>query len=253
MAFSKSKIRFRLSGRVCHVSALLIVLSLAGQPQSLCGQDVPPDSTVAEADSLEAALPLLDAAVLMEPASGGLPLFLTVGAGYGQRSDPCLQCTAPENTDSFTGHLSIGKYLGHGLGIGVDANVWERGHPGPQVADSAGTMAPTSLRNRLGNASLSVSWQVWRVWLRGGGGLAWAAQDFESTDGSGAASVVQASGKGIGYSFGGGVSLPLASMVSLAVFANWNAGSYDLASPEGILQRDSEHEYLEFGFGLTIR
>ena len=55
------------------------------------------------------------------------------------------------------------------------------------------------------------------------------------------------------YSLGGGVTLPLASMVSLAFFGNWNVGTYDLASPEGVLERDSRHEYLELGFGLTIR
>ncbi|MGY8799434.1 MAG: hypothetical protein ACKVG4_11715 [Longimicrobiales bacterium] len=42
-------------------------------------------------------------------------------------------------------------------------------------------------------------------------------------------------------------------MATPAIFANYNAGTYDLVSAEGVLQRDARHEYLEMGFGLTIR
>ena len=110
-----------------------------------------------------------------------------------------------------------------------------------------------STSNRLGNASLSLSWQVWRLFLRAGGGFAWGHQDIEGVDESGDATVVRASGKGISYSFGGGLTRPLASSVSLALFGNYNVGSYDLNSPLGVVQRGVEHEYLELGVGLTIR
>ncbi|HIF22650.1 MAG TPA: hypothetical protein EYQ27_12285 [Gemmatimonadetes bacterium] len=94
---------------------------------------------------------------------------------------------------------------------------------------------------------------MWRLFLRAGGGFARAHQDIEGVDESGDATVVRASGKGIGYSFGGGITLPLASSVSLALFGNYNVGSYDLNSPLGVVQRGVEHEYLEPGVGLTIR
>ena len=195
-------------------------------------------------------------AVAVEPvtvdpeSSGGLPIFLTFGAGYGQRNDACAQCTSARNTESFTGHLSVGKYFGYGIGVGIDASVWEKGHPGPEVTTAVG---PTSLSNRLGNASLTLSWQVWRLFVRGGGGVAWGHQDIEGVDGEGEAMVARASGKGIGYSFCGGITLPLASAVSLAILGNYNVGTYDLTAPGGVVERDVRHEYLELGFGLTIR
>jgi hypothetical protein len=209
----------------------------------------------------EAQGPAGDSTVTPEPVatpvfveSTPLPFFLSVGAGFGQRSDPCAHCTSPENTDSFTGHVSLGKRLGYGFAIGVDASVWSRAHPGPQLAaDSTGAVSTASLTNMLGNASASLSYQVWNLFIRGGGGLAWGSQDFESVDGTGDPTVVRASGKGIGYSVGAGIKLPLASMVSMLLFANYNVGTYDLVSVEGVLQRDARHEYLEVGFGLTIR
>jgi len=188
------------------------------------------------------------------PAATALPIFLTLGLGYGQRSDPCSHCTSPENTDSFTGHLSVGRYLVGGLGVGIDASVWRRGHPGPLAdADSAGVKAPTTLSNTLGNASLTFSYQLWHLFVRAGGGLSWGGQDLVETDAEGSPTVVRASGMGIGYSVGGGLTVPLASMASIAFFGNWNVGRYDMVSPTAVLERNAEHRYLELGMGISLR
>lgn len=190
-------------------------------------------------------------AVAPSPAPTGLPVLVTLGIGYGRRRDPCTNCASPENTDSFTGHVSLGKRLGHGLGVGVRASVWRRGHPGPlAAADSTGTPAPTTLMNTLGNASVVFSWQLWHFWVEGGGGFAWSGEDLVD---SGSSAIVHASGMGIGYSFGAGMSIPLAGPLSLAFFGNYNAGQYDLTSPTAVVDRGASHQYVELGVGLTLR
>lgn len=81
---------------------VLLAMALSSLPvgtRKLSGQDT---------------IPVPDSSVV-EDASGGLPIFLTLGMGYGQRSDPCTNCPSPDDTDSFTGHLSLGCYLGYGL------------------------------------------------------------------------------------------------------------------------------------------
>lgn len=143
--------------------------------------------------------------------------------------------------------MSIGKYVWRGLAVGLDGSLWKRAHPG--VPDTLGGGSTTSLVNQLGNASLSFSYQTWHVFVRAGVGLALGYQDIQSSSGS----VTRASGKGIGYSFGGGVTLPIASLISLAFFANWNAGSYDLSTAEALIERGVKHKYIEVGFGLTLR
>ncbi len=232
------------------LAGLLFVLLV----ESLAAHNATPAATSgAPADSLQVADSVQPMAVEPE-SSGGIPIFFTVGAGYGQRRDPCAYCASPQNTESFTGHFSIGKSFAYGLGLGVDASVWQKGHPGPEIAgDSTTAAVPTSLSNRLGNASLTLSWQVWRLFVRGGGGFAWGHQDIAGLDEEGEATIERASGKGIGYSFGGGITLPLASAISLVIFGNYNVGTYDLSSPSGVVERGVTHEYLELGFGLTIR
>lgn len=187
-------------------------------------------------------------------AAPGLPFFATLGLGYGQRSDPCAFCSAPENTDSFTGHLSLGKYIGGGFGVGLDASVWRRSHPGPVVAgEGDAEPAATPLVNQLGNLSLVLSWQTWHAFVRGGVGVAIASQGMEDTQVGQSATVITASGKGVGYTVGGGLTLPLTPLIGVALFANHNVGTYDLTSLHGVLQREAEHRYTEIGFGVTIR
>lgn len=230
--------------RVGLATSLLLLLAGMASPRGASAQVEVVDTTAGPVPVPGAPAP---AAVPPAPA---LPLFFTIGLGYGQRFDPCSQCLSAENVDSFTGHLSIGKYLQPGLGIGVDASVWRRGHPGaPGALDSLGVAAPTKLVNQLGNASLTVSYEVWQVFVRGGVGLALGQQDLQDTEGV----VTMAKGMGVGYTVGGGVTLPLASMVSLAFFANWNVGSYDMSSPTEVLERGVKHEFVEIGFGLTLR
>ncbi len=232
------------------LAALLFVLlveSLAAQAAAPTATSDLPSDSLRPGDGVQP--------VAVEPESSrGVPIFLTFGVGYGQRSDPCSHCSSPQNTESFTGHLSIGKSFGYGIGLGIDTSVWQKGHPGPVIAgDSTAAAGPSSLSNRLGNASLTLSWQVWRVYVRGGGGFAWGHQDIEGVDEEGEATVERASGKGIGYSFGGGITLPLASAISLAIFGNYNVGTYDLTAASGVVERGVTHEYMELGFGLTIR
>ena len=65
--------------------------------------------------------------------------------------------------------------------------------------------------------------------------------------------IEQATGLGIGYSVGGGITLPVASIASIVFFGNYNVGRYDLVAPAGVLQRNAKHRYAEAGIGLTIR
>ena len=223
-----------------RVRLALLVLT-ASCVQGLGAQETPQDTLS------EGATPPSEA---VAPEGGGLPIVLTVGMGYGQRFDPCAHCTNPQNVQSFTGHLGLGKYLWRGLAVGVDASVWRRSHPGtPPAADSLGTATPTKLMNQLGNVSLSFSYEAWHVFVRGGVGVALAQQDIQDLAGD----VSSASGMGVGYSVGGGVMVPLASMVSLVFFGNWNAGGYDLSTPSAMIERGVRHEYVELGFGLTTR
>ncbi len=96
---------------------------------------------------------------------------------------------------------------------------------------------------------MSLSLEAWHVFVRAGVGLAMGWQDIQDPNGD----VGTASGLGIGYSMGGGATLPLASLVSLVVFANWNVGSYDLNTPLAVIERGVKHKYVELGFGLTLR
>lgn len=230
-----------LSHALLAASVVVLTMGSAGEVRA---QAASPDST---------AVPVATPGPAAEepPPAAGLPIFLTVGLGYGQRFDPCAQCASPQNLDSFTGHLSLGKYVMPGLGIGVEASAWRRGHPGlPMAADSAGAGGtPTTLVNQLANASVALSYETWHVFVHAGVGIAMGQQDVQDTEGS----IAAAKGMGVGYTFGGGATLPLASMVSLAVFANWNVGSYDLATPTQVLERGVRHEFVELGFGLTTR
>ena len=230
--------------RLSYIGIMVLLATLAGASR-IVGQA--PDSVPADSTQSVAAT---------EPAPVVLPVYLTLGLGYGQRSDACAYCTSPENTESFTAHLSVGKRLPQGMGIGLDASVWQRGHPGPLVADSTageGGVTAASLTNRLANLSLVFSYQAWHVFVRGGAGIAMGWQDIDETDSGGTSSIVTASGKGIGFTAGGGITIPVHTMVSVAIFANWNRGTYDLTSPRGVLQRGAQHEYTEVGFGVSLR
>ena len=99
------------------------------------------------------------------------------------------------------------------------------------------------------NVSLTFSYQAWYAFAHLGGGVALARQDIQAEDDV----VSRASGKGIGYTVGGGIMLPIAGPASLMFYGNWNHGRYDLATPETMLQRGVTHDYAEMGFGVTIR
>lgn len=218
-------------------SSLFVILWTALLPGSLRAQPVVPADSTSE---------------VLAPA--GLPIFLTLGLAYGKRTDDCTLCESPLDNKSFSAHLSLGKRLPKGLGVGLDASVWKRGRPGtPGPADSTGAATPTSLSNMLGNASVSLSYQIWHAWVRGGTGIAWGHQDQEEPGEEESPVVVRASGKGVGYSFGGGLKLPLHPMIALAVYGNWNAGTYDLTSIRGVIERDTQHRFWEIGIGITLR
>ena len=188
------------------------------------------------------------------PVAPGLPIFFTLGLGFGQRQDGCTLCASPLDDQSFTGHVSVGKYLTKGLGLGLDASVWRRGRPGtPGAPDSTGVATPTTLSNMLGNASVTLSYEVWHIFARAGGGFAWGSQDLEELNDQDEAVVIRASGKGIGYSLGGGFTIPVHPMIAVAFFGNWNAGQYDLTSINGVAERDAKHQFWEVGFGVTLR
>lgn len=234
MSSSNRRPRYAGGFRYAATTAMLFAIPLSAGT-GLNAQDLPPDDT---------------AATVPEPPESGVPIFLTLGIGYGRRLDPCAYCVSARNTQSFTGHASIGKYVTGGLGVGVDASFWRRAHPGlPEAVDSLGVATPTALLNQLGNVSMSLSFAAWHLFVRAGVGLAMGRQDLQDANGD----VTTASGTGIGYSMGGGATLPLASLVSLVVFVNWNVGSYDFSTPLTVIDRGVKHEYIEVGFGLTLR
>jgi len=237
----RTRSRGTLAGLIA--TEALLCAAPAARAQATAGSTAPRSAV----DSTNAASP-------PEPADITLPIFATLGIGYGLRSDPCAHCPSPDDTDSFTGQLSVGKRLGHGFGVGVGVSVWRRTHPGPPgAADSTGVPTPTKLSNMLGNASLIFSYQIWHVFVRAGGGLAWGRQDLVDPDPDASAPILTASGVGIGYTAGGGFTLPLAPPISLAFFANYNAGSYDLTTPVRVIERGATHRYLEMGVGVTLR
>lgn len=219
-------------------SCMLLWLSVGPfGPTPLSAQDneaVPVDSTVVEA------------------APVGLPIFGTLGFAFGQRRDGCALCPSPDDDQSFAAHLSVGKYLVYGIGVGVDASLWRRSRPAGFADPEDPEGGPATLTNTLGNASIVFSWQAWHVFARAGGGLAWGAQDGAGT-GDEAETVVSSTGMGVGYTVGGGITLPLHPMISLAFFGNYNVGQYDLTEPSGVVVRDTRHEVLELGIGVTIR
>jgi hypothetical protein len=205
----------------------------------------PPDS-VAQPESAD---------VLAEGrTSGGLPIFGMVGFGYGSRMGECVLCASPEDDKSFIGHVTLGRPLGAGFGVGLDSSVWIRRRPGtPGPEDDSGVPQATNLTNAIGNTSVSISYDVWHVFLRAGFGLAWGRQDLEFENSKGEMAVHTASGMGVGYSAGAGFTVPLASAVSLAIFGNWSVGRYDMVSHLGLTERDARHEWFELGVGAAIR
>jgi hypothetical protein len=187
--------------------------------------------------------------VATSPDPGALPVFLTIGVAYGMRIDGCATCPSPVSSRSFSGHLGVGKYLVDKLAVGLEGSVWRRGQPGaPLGGDSLTVGTPVKLVGYVGNTSLVFSYQRWHVFARGGIGVAFARQDVQDDLG-----ISRATGWGVGYTAGVGATLPLVSLVSVAFFANYNAGWYDLATPTAVLEQSAHHQYVETGIGLTLR
>jgi len=229
---TKSLMAFALvTGVLCFV---------AGHPTAASGQEN--QDSLAAADSLEA------------PVGFAVPVHVVLGFGYGLRNDECILCESPDEDRSFSAHLSIVRPLGYGVGVGIDASVWRKGRPGtPGALDPEGVPEPTSLANMLGNFSVSFSYDYWNLFVRAGAGMAFGSQDLEMENQEGNVIIHTASGWGPGYSVGGGVTLPVASMVSLAFYANYNVGQYDMVSPQGLTERRVKHQYLELGIGVALR
>lgn len=188
----------------------------------------------------------------------GPPVGIILGLGWGMRSDDCTGCGDPENLSSFGVHLSLTKPLVAGLGVGLDISGWQRGHPAPAGAtrpdEEPDPTALPSLTNRLGNASVVFSYRTGPLYLRGGVGVALAWADVVEDDGGTGPGVIRtASGKGVGFTGGGGLLLPLSGNLGLAFYANWNYGRYDLTSPTTVVARDAAHEVLELGVGVAFR
>jgi len=182
------------------------------------------------------------------------PVYAVLGFGYGIRNDGCVLCESPEEDKSFSAYLGVVRPLWKGVGIGLDVSVWRRGRPGtPGPPDGEGIPEPTSLANMLGNLSVSFSYDFWHLFVRAGGGVAFGSKDLEMENPEGAIIVHTASGWGPGFSAGAGVTVPIASVVSLAFYGNWNMGRYDMVSPQGLIERGAEHQYLEFGVGVAMR
>jgi hypothetical protein len=170
------------------------------------------------------------------------------------RNDGCVLCGSPEEDKSFSAYLSVVRPLWKGVGVGLDVSVWRKGRPGtPGPLDGDGIPEPTSLSNMLGNLSVSFSYDYWHFFARAGVGLAFGSKDLEMENPEGDIIPHTASGFGPGFSAGAGFTIPVASMVSLAFYGNWNRGHYDMVSPQGLIERDATHQYLEFGVGVAMR
>lgn len=227
------------------VPGLLALLSLAQltAPGTLIGQDAATADTVQEAP-----------ARVEDEGGGRPPAFFTIGVGYGLRQDDCVLCVSPEDDQSFTAHVGVGKYLAGGLGVGIDASVWRRTRQRALAApDTTGPAAATSLSNMLGNASLSVSYHLWHMFAHVGGGVAWGHQDLEETSESGQTTITRVSGIGVGYTLGSGVTVPVYNAISIAIFGNWNVGYYDMSAPGEVVVRGAQHRFYEVGVGITIQ
>jgi hypothetical protein len=182
------------------------------------------------------------------------PVYAVLGLGYGMRRDGCVLCESPEEDRSFSAYLGVVRPLWKGLGVGLDVNVWRRGRPGtPGPLDGEGVPEPTSLANMLGNISISFSYDFWHLFVRAGAGMAFGSQDLEMENPEGDIIVHTASGWGPGFSAGAGATVPVANMVSLAFYGNLNVGHYDMVSPQGLIERDAKHQYLEVGVGVAMR
>lgn len=225
------------AGRLACVVAAMVLLPALRPAPAASQVEAAVDSTLPEAG-----------------ARPGLPVLFTLGLAWGQRGDACAFCTTADDTDSFSAHLSLARPMGGGLGLGIDVSVWQRSSPGPLDPDAEGD-GPVALPlvNRLGNLSVVGSWQSGPLFLRAGLGAALGRQDLVDPQDDDGATILSASGTGVGYTLGGGIAIPLHDLISIAVFANWNAGYYDLTSPRGVLGRDVQHQVLEIGFGLSTR
>jgi hypothetical protein len=230
---------------------LLLLAATAVLPNASATAQEPADSTtVADSTSLADST----AASPFAAPAPNLPVFAVLGVGFGNRSDACVLCESPRDNRSFTAYLGVGRPLGHGLGVGLDVSFWRRTRPGtPGAPDGDGVPTPTSLANMLGNLSVSFSYRYWQTFVRAGFGAAFGSQDLEMELADGSKGIHTARGLGIGYSAGAGATIPLANMVSLAFFANWNVGHYDMVSPQGLHERSARHQYFEVGVGVAAR
>lgn len=183
---------------------------------------------------------------------GASSLFFTLGIAHAVRWGDCPLCAAVEDDDSFTAHMRIGRTLTGGLGMGVAFSVWRQRRASlVQPADTAG-ITP-QLTTMLGNASLSLSYQLWQFYAQAGAGLGFGSYDLEEVAESGDVTLVSANGLGVGYSLGGGVDIPVSGAVAVTMFGNWNVGFYDLNAGGERLAPGTRHDFFEFGLGLSIK
>jgi hypothetical protein len=193
-----------------------------------------------------------DSIPVVEPFA--IPVHAVLGFGYGMRNDGCVLCESPRENRSFSAHLSVVRPIWNNVGVGLDVSAWRKSRPGtPGPLDPEGIPEPTSLANMLGNASVSVSYDYWHLFVKAGVGLAFGSKDLEMENSQGDVIIHTASGFGPGFTAGAGVTVPVASMVSLAFYGNWNMGRYDMVSPQGLIERDATHQYLELGIGVAVR
>jgi hypothetical protein len=231
----------RMIHRMTVLRILIAVLMLA--PIRLSAQAT--GASTAAPDSLPPEGGAID---VPTAKSGRAGPYLLLGGAYSQRRDGCPFCSGLDDDDNFTGHLRVGRHLGAGFGLGLDASVWRRSRS-DVVSDGETTESETQLQTLLGNLSLSLNYRIWQLYLHAGGGLAYGRVDLPDPANEGGP-LRAASGLGIGYSAGAGIGLPMAGPVSLTLFANWNVGRYDLISQGFTMASDIEHRFLEVGLGL---
>jgi hypothetical protein len=223
-------------------SRVVLVLLFLSSPKLAVLNGQEPEDSLAAQDSLAGPPPLQ------------LPVHGILGLGYGMRSDACVLCDSPDEDSSFSAYLGVIRPLFKGLGVGLDISVWRKTRPGtPGAPDPEGIPEPMPLANMLGNISVSFSYEYWHLFARAGAGVAYGSKDLEMENLAGDVIVHRASGWGPGFSLGGGFGIPVASMVSLAFYGNLNVGQYDMVSPQGLIERDARHQYLELGVGVTVR
>ena len=132
-------------------------------------------------------------------------LFVGIGLGWGSLDITCEGCEM-DRESGFSGNFRIGGAVSDQVLIGAESEGWYKSIEGASI--SFGTLTASAYFYPASKG----------LYLRGGIGLAvLSASDGGFSD----------SDTGLGFSFGAGYDIPVASKTALTPYANWMFGSFD--------------------------